>query len=140
MIQRLQTLWLLLATACMALTFKFKFAAGFKIDNAVKIPKNVLAGTNIISSVAAIAFMAIALYSIFLYNNRKLQLRIVAINIVTALVTFYGLYSQTTPLTDTTYAISGILPVFALGFTISALHCTWQDQKKINDLNSNRLR
>ena len=140
MIQRIQTVWLLLAAICMTLTFKFKFAAGFVTENNINTPKNVTANEHLLSLITIIIFIIVTMATILLFKNRKLQMRIVALNILIGVGCLYSLYWQTTHLNNVTYAIAALLPIFAIGFTISALHCIWQDEKKIKELNSNRLR
>jgi peptidoglycan/LPS O-acetylase OafA/YrhL len=140
MIQRIQTIWLLLAAVAMALTFKFKFAAGFLLSNGQNLPKDVMSTNHFLASIFAIAFIVASIISIFLFKNRKLQMKIVGVSILTGLITIYFLYNKTTTLSNITYSIGAVLPFFSVGFVISALRCIWQDQKKIKDLNSNRLR
>jgi peptidoglycan/LPS O-acetylase OafA/YrhL len=140
MIQRIQSVWLLLASVAMALTFKFKFAAGFKVENTQNLPKDVLAGSHFMASLFAIAFTAACFVAIFLFKKRKLQMQIVTGAILVAIIATYFLYSRASSLTNVTYSITAILPIFAIGFAISALRCIWQDEKKIKELNSNRLR
>jgi uncharacterized membrane protein len=143
MIQRIQTIWLLLASITMALTFKFSFFTGNKI---LKTPivnqpiEEINGSSNFVGLIFAIAFVAICMVSIFLYKNRKLQMKLVAGCILLSLVNLYLLYSQTNNYTKGTYSISAILPVFAIGFVISALHSIWKDEKKIKELNSSRIR
>ncbi len=142
MVQRIQTLWLLLAAACMALTLQVKFAAGMKTENNLsnQVLKNVTSSSHIISLVLALVFLAITVYTILIFKKRKAQMGFAVLNIVVGIAATYFLYWQTNSLTDTTIALGAALPIFATGFTISALHCIYQDEKKIKDLNSNRLR
>ncbi len=140
MIQRLQTLWLLFAATCMALTFKFKFSSGDTLQNNIATHKDVTAGSHIMSLVLVLAFLAIAIYSILIFKRRKAQMWLAFLNILIGIACIYSFYWQTNLITNTTYAIAALLPLFAIGFTISALHCIWQDHKKMKELNSNRLR
>ncbi len=140
MIQRLQSLWLLLAAACMALAFKFKFAAGIKVENAANLSKDINASSSLMTLIFALAFIGIALFSIFLYKNTKKQKLLVIGNVLIGIATIYFLYDDATRLSNITYAISAVLPVFALGFNISAIRGILNDQKTMEELNSSRLR
>jgi peptidoglycan/LPS O-acetylase OafA/YrhL len=143
MIQRIQTVWLLLASTAMALTFKFSFFTGNKI---VKTPilnqpiEAINASSNFIGLILAIAFASICFITIFMFKNRKLQMKLVALCILVGLINLYLLYYQTNNFTNGTYSISAIFPVMAIGFAISALHSVWKDEKKIKELNSSRIR
>jgi predicted neutral ceramidase superfamily lipid hydrolase len=140
MIQRIQTLWLILAAASMALAFKFKFAAGAKLELTQNVIKDVTVSSHLLSLVFGIAFLAISLITIFLYKNRKQQMWLTFLAIIIGIATIYFLYWQTQSLTNVTYAITLVLPIAAIGFAISALRCIKQDEKKIEELNSSRLR
>jgi Domain of unknown function (DUF4293) len=143
MIQRIQSVWLVLASIAMALTFKYSFYTGTKITKTpvVNQPIDVInASSNFLGLLLAITFAAICFITIFLFKNRKLQMKLVGVAILVGLVNFYLLYHQTNNFLKGTYSISAIFPFVAIGFAISALRCIWQDEKKIKDLNSNRLR
>jgi peptidoglycan/LPS O-acetylase OafA/YrhL len=132
-----------MASILMALTLKFPFFTGNKIDATIT-PTDALpainAHTNIWLLVIACSFVAICFIVIFLFKNRKLQMQLVTLAIILGLVNLFLLYNETHQFTNGTYSISAILPIFAIGFCISALHSVWKDEKKIKELNSNRIR
>lgn len=140
MIQRIQSIWLLLAAIVMMLTFKWPFATGTTMVNNVLSPTKVYANTTVPTLLLAVAFIIINLVVIFLYNNRKLQMKVLAAAIVLGLLNVYLLYNNTSSLIDYTYSLSAVLPLFATGFVISAVHAIWQDDKKVTEMNSDRLR
>lgn len=139
MIQRIQTIWLLLASTAMVLTFKYPFYTGKKIVDTKEIDYTVNASSNTIGLILTIAFVAITAITIFLFKNRKLQLKLSLLAVLISLINFYLLYNSTTNVKGV-YSLTAVLPVFVIGFAISALRCIWQDEKKIKELNSNRLR
>ena len=139
MIQRLQTLWLLFAAICMAFMFKLSFYSG-QISEVNKENVKILGNNTIQLGILISIFTTLALVLIFLYKNRKLQMRLAALNLIIALYILYCLYAQTKTVTNGTYSLTAVLPIFAIGFTISAIHCIWQDERKIKELNSNRIR
>jgi peptidoglycan/LPS O-acetylase OafA/YrhL len=138
MIQRIQTLWLLFASIAMGLMLKFSFYIGADAltDKSVKIT----GATSFWNSVLIITFSAITFISIFLFKKRKGQMQLVALAVLIGLVSIFLLYNQTTVLKNGSYSIGAVLPIFAIGFCISAWRCIWQDEKKIKELKSNRLR
>ena len=74
MIQRIQSIWLLLASACAFLSLKFSFYDG---TYAVNNEYHQLTGTDNIQLLLTTCLLgALALFTIFLFKNRKLQLRL----------------------------------------------------------------
>ncbi|MGF7232444.1 DUF4293 domain-containing protein [Arachidicoccus sp.] len=87
MIQRIQTLWLLLVVALAALSFKFSFYVGTWMNNGVQHPQVNLNGHNpsIPVFVTTIVVLVIALISIFSYKNRKQQMLLTVVNLLLSL-------------------------------------------------------
>lgn len=83
MIQRIQTIWLLLASILSFVSLQTSFFSGIKqltIDAAVQPEASYarLTGmSNWILLVATVLMALLALISIFLYNNRRIQMRVV---------------------------------------------------------------
>ena len=74
MIQRSQTLWLLLAAVCAFLTFIFPF---YNLNAVVVNESNEFTAKSRISITILTSIIgALCLFLIFLYKNRKLQLRL----------------------------------------------------------------
>lgn len=73
MIQRQQTLWLILATAAAALTFKFPFATGEEIvkNTTMKQLVETTAGNNFFTLILTIASAIISTITIFMFKDRK---------------------------------------------------------------------
>lgn len=115
MIQRIQTIWLLLAAAFAAITFRFPFYSGERIVNNAATttnPANTVnaappidpitgltdldANTTIWLTILTVLAGAIAFVTIFLFNNRRLQLRLtfLGIFITVALLVVYFLEMQ----------------------------------------------
>jgi hypothetical protein len=86
MLQRLQSIWLLLAAAFAAITFRFPFYSGEREPGetttglAGSTPSSVFtdlnATTTIWLTILTVLTGAIAFVTIFLFSNRKLQLRL----------------------------------------------------------------
>ena len=91
MIQRSQTLWLLLAAVCTFLTFIFPF---YNLNAIVVNESNEFtAKSNIALTILASIIGALCLFLIFLYKNRKLQLRLSFLALVLSLIYIYLYYS-----------------------------------------------
>ena len=76
MIQRIQSVWLLLASIFDAVTFRFPFYIGdWKKDNVSELV-NLDAERTVPLTVLSVVIGILAFVTIFLFGNRKLQLRL----------------------------------------------------------------
>jgi peptidoglycan/LPS O-acetylase OafA/YrhL len=86
MIQRIQSIWLFLAAALNAVTFKFPFYAGDWLkDELPNTVVNLNAQTTIWNTTMTVVAGLLAMAAIFLFNNRKLQLRLTYLTTVVTL-------------------------------------------------------
>jgi len=138
MLQRIQSIWLLLAAACAFLSFEFPFYTG---TNAELIPSAILNGkTNIPIILTTTAIAVIALICIFLYKNRKLQLRLTVLCIALEAVLIFLYYTQVKLFTGGTYALTALLQGCIVFFLFLAARGISHDEKIIKESNSGRLR
>lgn len=136
MLQRIQSIWLLLAAACAFLSFQFPFYSG---TNKELIPSYILKGTETIPLILVTAAIGIiALICIFLYKNRKLQLRLTVLCIVLEALLIFLYYSQVKTFSGGTYALTALLQGCVVFFLFLAAKGINHDEKIIKD--SNRLR
>ena len=135
MIQRIQTIWLLLASACGFASLKFPFYIG---SVGLAPAADLTAMTNTLLMILTVAAAIVALVTIFLYNNRKLQIKIglagLAASILAVVMYFVEMKN---------YASGGIalFCVFAFAvpvFYILALRGIYKDEKLVRS--SDRLR
>jgi hypothetical protein len=93
MLQRIQSVWLLLAAAFDAITFRFPFYSGDWIKDKFLYVIDLNAQTTVWFTILTVITGALAFVTIFLYNNRKLQLRLVYLGIflTAVLLTMYFL-------------------------------------------------
>ena len=137
MIQRIQSIWLLLAAVCVFLTLKFSTYVG---TNKELIPSTFLNGIATLPLIfVTLAVGILTLITIFLYKNRKLQLRltILAVLLEAGLIFLYYKEIQTF-IGKGTFSITAILHVAVIVFLILAARGISSDNKLIKD--SNRLR
>ena len=137
MIQRIQTIWLLMAAVCVFLTLQFSTYFGTNKD---LIPSSFLNGLDTLPLIfATLATGIVALVSIFLYKNRKQQLRFTLLGIVLQLVLMFLYYREIqTYVGKGNFSISAVLHAAVLLFFILAAQGIRSDDKLIKD--SNRLR
>ena len=134
MLQRIQSIWLLLAAACAFLGLQFPFYTGTR-----EVAGYVLKGTESIPIIiVTVAVGIIALVSIFLYHNRKLQLRLTLVGLLLQAVLIFLYYSEVKNFTGGTYALSALLQGCVVLFLFLAAKGINHDNRIIRE--SNRLR
>ncbi len=141
MIQRKQTLWLLLSTIAAFLTLKFPFYTGNVIRDPilnVKTFELLNARFNISITILSVAIGVIALITIFLYNDRKKQILITGVNTALSLLIIVLYYLQTKTFVDGAYSISSILTLIIPISLIAAIIGIRSDEKLIKSVD--RLR
>lgn len=135
MIQRIQTLWLLISTACAALFIFMPVYKGVYLNNtwqAISIRENLflMAGA---STVTAIGFI-----TIFLFKNRKLQKRLIILNILLTIGLFIAQYylieifKKEMGIIQGDWQMIAILPLFMLLFHVFAYRGILADEKLLS--------
>ena len=95
MIQRIQTIWLLLAAACAFVTIRLSFYSGHKINDPQKIYTVLNATTNMLLLIPTVALGIVALVLIFFYKDRKMQMRITFVALLVSLLNIFLYYNET---------------------------------------------
>ena len=137
MIQRIQSVWLLLAAICILLTIQLPFYSGIN-DPAVPYHELTAAsgGFGILTVTLLIAVLAVV--AIFLYKNRIIQLRLCIAAIIAELGLLFLYYKKTTLFTLGTFSLTSVLHLLVILFFILAARGINADEKLIKD--SDRLR
>jgi len=140
MIQRKQTLWLLLSTISSALTFKFPFFTGTTAPDAKWVTGPELTATDNIFLILLSALTLLqALLAIILFKDRKKQLQITLLGLASSigLVVLYVSYMNSFE-PGCHIALTAVLNLFIILGFFFAIRGIRHDQKLIKDLN--RLR
>ena len=132
MIQRIQSIWLLLAAVFAFLTFKLPFY------QPATQPEAINAQSTIWLTIAAALSGALAFINIFFFNNRKLQLRLCIFGIILTLVLIGLCFFEMSKITDGSLALSCVIYFAVLAFYIMALNGIRRDEKLIKSMD--RLR
>lgn len=145
MIQRVQTLWMLLAVIAVFLTFQFSFYSGSLA--LVTDQTGVLAGGNYGEVFATQNFFILFLTSalgtgilinIFLYKHRKIQTRILLAGIIVECLIIFLYMKQTNNFSTGNFSLWSALHPFIIFFLFMAMRGIYKDGKLIKE--SNRLR
>lgn len=137
MIQRIQSVWLLVAAICVFVSFKLPFYIGTH----PKYPGVAyeLKGTeSFLLMLVTILTGALAAIIIFLFRNRKLQLRLCVLGILLEALLIFLYYQQVRQFTSGTYALWAILHSIAVICFVLAARGINKDEKLIKE--SDRLR
>jgi hypothetical protein len=138
MIQRIQSIWLLLAGICAFLSIQLSFYSGTDINN---IPYQKITGATGGFLILTITLLVglLAGIAIFLFKNRNTQLWLCAGGLVAELLLIFLYYKKiTTSFSQGTLSLSVILHPLILLFFILAIRGINRDNKLIQD--SDRLR
>ena len=142
MIQRVQSIWLLLAAAAAFFTLKFPFYSGnmFSEDKISKSFAEINAQSSILILVLTVGIGISAIIGIFMYKNRKEQLRICLAGIGAGVINVVLYFLQVKKFVpgEGQYALTAVLVILIPLFLILAARGIYKDQKLLKSLD--RLR
>lgn len=141
MIQRIQTVWLLLAVVCGFGMTKIPLFSATLPDTTTR---ELIATESLLLFAIVIVIAALALVTIFLFKNRPLQLKLTIFGIIASIgvialeVYEIGQFKVANAIISGTYQWGGLLPIFMLIFFFLAARGIYKDQKLVKSLD--RLR
>lgn len=139
MIQRIQTLWLLFAAAAALLTLKFSFYSGNVLaTDQSKSFLSLTGTTSILILILTVAAGVTAFIGIFLYKNRKLQLRLTIAALLVSILIIGLYFKETQRFAEGNYDLTALLSFLVPVFLIMGAYKIYQDQKLVKSLD--RLR
>lgn len=139
MIQRIQSFWLLLAAVASFATIKFPVFAGMKPDeNHVNQFQRLTGAISFPTLLLSAIVGSIALIAIFLYKDRKLQIRITWIAFVLCLLNLVLYYLESKKFVDGNYSLTAVIAITVPIFIGLALRGIRHDEKLIKG--ADRLR
>lgn len=136
MIQRIQSIWLLLAAACAFAGFKFSFYSGNQAADTLLHEVN--ASTTFLLLLTSIAVGGLALVTIFLFKQRSLQRWLCVLGILLQILLIFLYYRETTLFTQGTFSLTAILQGIVLAAFVLAIGGINKDSKILKE--SDRLR
>ena len=141
MLQRMQSVWLLLAGICAFLTIRFSFYSGnIVIPGQAATFQYLNATFNIWILIVTIALVCIALIDIFLYKNRKLQGRLAFLGILLSLLNIFLYLKEIHRFVENqgSHTITSVFVFMIPVFFFLAMRGIYKDQKLVKSLD--RLR
>ncbi|MCF8448587.1 MAG: DUF4293 domain-containing protein [Taibaiella sp.] len=145
MIQRKQSLWLLLAALFAAGVFYFDLYRGEILTGDIVESRMLRVADHYPSLLIALVMVLLPLITIFMFTNRKRQLRMTAIALISTagfmsmmLWRVTGLTREVPPVTGGNYWVGAVLPVFSLVLLVLAMAGIRSDEKLVRS--TDRLR
>lgn len=139
MLQRIQTLWLLLASACGFFTLNFAFYSGNLVENSQKVFSELTGKTTIPLIILTVAVAVAALICIFLFKDRKMQLRITIANLIVSIGLIFLYFSVIdSKFLDGNLTITSMFTFFIPFFLLLAARGIYLDQRLVKSVD--RLR
>lgn len=138
MIQRQQSLWLLLAALSAFLSYKLPFFSGTKLVNNLPTADELNGGSNFILLLLTGTALVLALVTIFLFKDRKLQLRMCYIGIIVTIFLLVFYFVEIRKFQAGSVSLSCLF-VFAMLFGyFMAARGIWKDEKLVKSLDKLR--
>ena len=139
MIQRLQTLWLLLGAFFTALTFRFPFYNGSIMNSSNQLySAKLTAQFNAVMLIVTSILVAIIVVDIFLFKNRKLQLRLAILALIISITDIVYYFSKIGTFANGELSLSALFYFVVPILLFLATRGIWRDQRLIKSLD--RLR
>jgi hypothetical protein len=141
MIQRIQSVWLLLTAICAFVTYTLVLYIGTQSDG---VQRPFALADHFLLVIFIIGLGVLSLFNIFLFKNRKLQFRL---TIVALLLTIGYVFVQylkveefktANAFVQGSYQVAALLPIVMIIFLILAARGIYKDEKLVKSLN--RLR
>ncbi|MBS1610896.1 MAG: DUF4293 domain-containing protein [Bacteroidetes bacterium] len=139
MIQRIQSVWLLLASIASLLTFEFSFYSGYKIGNTVLNDLiSLTASSNLLLIILAALTGIGSFIAIFLFKDRKTQLRITIMALILSVLSLVVYFSQIKNYEKGHFSLTAIFALLIPILLFLAVRGIYKDQKLVKSLD--RLR
>ena len=136
MIQRVQTIWMILAAITVFLTLKFSFYSGnLAADNTYHA---VIATDNFFLLILTSALGTGIIIDVFLFKHRSVQFRIILFALLTECIVIFLYTRETNKFTTGNFSLWSALHVLIIVFLIFAARGIYKDSRLIKE--SNRLR
>lgn len=138
MIQRRQTLWLLLATIAAVLSFLFPFVTGKEAIKNMQADKVIDAASDFFLLILTGGSIILSTVTIFLFKDRKMQIRLCLLGLLVSVVIIVRYIMLMNKLTNTTLALYAVLPFIFLASYFLAFRDIRKDEKLVKSLDKLR--
>ncbi|MBL7722873.1 MAG: DUF4293 domain-containing protein [Chitinophagaceae bacterium] len=138
MIQRQQTLWLLLTTMAAIFSFMFPFVVGDEIQQNSSVRTVVDAGSTFFLLILTGGSLILSTIIIFLFKNRKQQMWLCVLGVLISGLLIFLYIMQMNKLIKPVPALTAVLPVIMLIGYFMAFRGIRKDEKLVKSLDKLR--
>lgn len=140
MIQRQQTLWLLLSTAAAVLTFMFPFATGEEVVDKTTMRRmtEIVAGSDFFLLILTIASVGLSAVTIFMFKDRKMQIKLCLLGLLISVIILVRYFMVMKKLITSIPALWAVLPVAVIIGYFMAFRLIRKDEKLVKSLDKLR--
>jgi len=143
MLQRIQSIWLLLISICIFSSLKIAYYTGNivpegELATTIKTFTQLNGMYNIVTNILTVTIGVLSLITIFLYSNRKLQLKLIFVGILLEILLLVEYQVSIKKFTEGSIFIGSMLQFLVLLFFYLAIKGIRKDNKIIAE--SDRLR
>jgi len=138
MIQRQQTLWLLLSAVASFLSFKFPFYTGNIVENNLSRFEELNGGSNFFLLVITGASLLIAAVTIFMFKDRKTQSRLAIAGLIISIGLIAVYFAQLKKFSAGNFALTSVFVLAILVGYIMALRGISKDERLVKSLDKLR--
>lgn len=140
MLQRIQSIWLLLAATMSALSLKFSFFSGNKINAETNVKEWIeyTAAQGSLNAILTIAIGVATLVCIFMYKDRKRQLLISLIVLAVSFLNIFLYYNASKTFTESNTDLTALISLSIPVFLVLAALGIYKDEQLVK--NADRLR
>jgi len=136
MIQRIQTVWLLLAAACAFATFRFSYYVGTNSKGVSEY--QLTASESFLLMLTTVVVGGLAFFTIFLFKKRQVQIWLCVLGIILEALLIFLYYREVQTFSKGTYSLTAILhSIIVISFFLAARGIV-KDQRLVKE--SDRLR
>jgi len=138
MIQRQQSLWLLLCAICAFLSFEFPFFSGAQqIGTTGGKAVFLNAGSSLFLILLTGASLLLSLITIFMFKDRKLQMKLCVVGITLSILILVIYFNEMSKLSGSISLAAIFVFAIPVGY-IMALIRIWKDEKLVKSLDKLR--
>lgn len=138
MIQRRQTLWLLLAIIAAVLSFLFPFVTGKEAIKNMQADKVIDAASDFFLLILTGGSIILSTVTIFLFKDRKMQIRLCLLGLLLSVIIIVRYIILMNKLTNTILALYAVLPFIFLAGYFLAFRDIRKDEKLVKSLDKLR--
>jgi len=138
MIQRKQTIWLIICTIAALLSFTFPFVTGKILVKGIPADVAFKAGDDFLILILTGSSLILSAVTIFLYKDRKMQIKLCLVGLLISVVIIILYFNHMNKLSKSTASLACILPfIMAIGYFL-AFRDIRKDEKLVKSLDKLR--